>query len=260
MVDNPDACVPAEVLQLSSCNCSLTALGVACRPPRVGIDMEAVHRRKGNTPVETMVGGGQRLGAAVLGLLGPGGSRARAVEGTRGYTRPAAGSYLTDCSNAFSTVNRTTVLADVAACGPAPTPFVAKCYDGKRPTGVFFRVLSGGHQAPTDRLLRRTAARGTYGAGGDVVLIVATGAEAFLCGFRGEKESNPSGYMDDTTHGLTGVMAIMPHQILGEGWIAKICIDSVSDTSVRYITLQWSSRAPVTLQWGSRAPGGAWTF
>lgn len=35
---------------------------------------------------------------------------------------------LTDCSNAFSTVKRTALLAEAATCVPALTSFVAKCY------------------------------------------------------------------------------------------------------------------------------------
>ena len=34
---------------------------------------------------------------------------------------------LTECSNAFNTVKRTAMLAEVATCVPALTPFVAKC-------------------------------------------------------------------------------------------------------------------------------------
>ena len=49
---------------------------------------------------------------------------------------------LTDCSNAFNTVKRTTVLEEVAKFLPALTPLVAKCY-GTRPADVFFRMDSG---------------------------------------------------------------------------------------------------------------------
>ncbi|CAN0101460.1 unnamed protein product, partial [Laminaria digitata] len=49
---------------------------------------------------------------------------------------------VTDCSNVFFAVKRTAVLAEVANCGPALMPFVAKCY-GTRPADVFFRMDSG---------------------------------------------------------------------------------------------------------------------
>ena len=49
---------------------------------------------------------------------------------------------VTDCSNAFNTVDRTAVLAEAATCVPALTPFVAKCY-GERSATVFFQMVSG---------------------------------------------------------------------------------------------------------------------
>ena len=48
----------------------------------------------------------------------------------------------TDCSNAFNTVKRTAVLAEVAICAPALTSFAAKCY-GERSAPVFFQMESG---------------------------------------------------------------------------------------------------------------------
>ena len=49
---------------------------------------------------------------------------------------------LTDCSNVFSAVKRTAVLAEAATYVPALTPFVAKCY-GERSAPVFFQMDSG---------------------------------------------------------------------------------------------------------------------
>ena len=63
--------------------------------------------------------------------------------GLRARTLHEAGNWLviTDCSNALNTVKRTAVLAEVANCVPALTPFVAKCY-GTRLADVFFRMDS----------------------------------------------------------------------------------------------------------------------
>ena len=62
----------------------------------------------------------------------------------RARTQPETANWLvlTDCCNAFNTVSRTAVLAEVANCMPALTPLVAKCY-GSRPADVFFRMDSG---------------------------------------------------------------------------------------------------------------------
>ena len=62
----------------------------------------------------------------------------------RDRTLHAPGNWLVlaDCSNAFNTVRRTAMLAEVANCVPAITPLVAKCYD-TRPANVFFRIDSG---------------------------------------------------------------------------------------------------------------------
>ena len=45
----------------------------------------------------------------------------------------------TGCSNAFNTVKGTAVLEELAKCGPALTPLVAKCY-GTRSADVCFRM------------------------------------------------------------------------------------------------------------------------
>ena len=49
---------------------------------------------------------------------------------------------ISDCSNAFNTVKRTTVIAEVANCVPALTTVVSKC-SGTRPSDVFFLIDSG---------------------------------------------------------------------------------------------------------------------
>ena len=48
----------------------------------------------------------------------------------------------TDASNAFNSVFRKPMLEQVAACTPALTAFVAKCY-GERPASVCFQMDSG---------------------------------------------------------------------------------------------------------------------
>ena len=45
--------------------------------------------------------------------------------------------FQTDVSNAFNSVFRKPMLEQVAACTPALTRFVAKCYD-ERPASVYF--------------------------------------------------------------------------------------------------------------------------
>ena len=48
----------------------------------------------------------------------------------------------TDASSAFNSVFWNPMLEQVAACTPAPTGFVAKCY-GERPASVFLEMDSG---------------------------------------------------------------------------------------------------------------------
>ena len=50
--------------------------------------------------------------------------------------------FQTGASNAFNSVFRKPMLEQVAACTPALTGFVAKCY-GERPASVFFQMDSG---------------------------------------------------------------------------------------------------------------------
>lgn len=59
---------------------------------------------------------------------------------------------VTNCSNAFNTVNRKALLAEVAHCVPALTPFAAKRYDA-RPACV--RCWDGFRGDPDDRLVQR---------------------------------------------------------------------------------------------------------
>ena len=78
----------------------------------------------------------RQFGVAAPGGVGHVSLRARTLHETGNWL------VLTDCSNAFNTVTRTAVLAEVANCVPAPTPVVPKCY-GTRPSDVFFRTNSG---------------------------------------------------------------------------------------------------------------------
>ena len=73
--------------------------------------------------------------AAVSGGVKPVSLRARTLHETGNRL------VLTDCCHAFNTVRRTAVLAEVANCGPALTPLVAKCY-GTRPAVVFSRTIA----------------------------------------------------------------------------------------------------------------------
>lgn len=55
---------------------------------------------------------------------------------------PEAGNWIiiqTDASNAFNSVLRMRMLEQVAACAPALTGFVAKCY-GERTASAFFQI------------------------------------------------------------------------------------------------------------------------
>ena len=77
-----------------------------------------------------------QLGIAVSGGVEHVRLRARPLHETGNWL------VLTDVYNAFKTVRRTAVLAEVANCAPALTPPVAKCY-GARPADMFFRMDSG---------------------------------------------------------------------------------------------------------------------
>ena len=61
---------------------------------------------------------------------------------TRIHHEAGNGIIQTDASKAFNSVFRMPILDQVAACTPALTEFVAKCY-GERPTAVFFQMDSG---------------------------------------------------------------------------------------------------------------------
>ncbi|CAN0517664.1 unnamed protein product, partial [Laminaria digitata] len=109
---------------------------------------------------------------------------------------------LTDCSNAFNTVNRTAVLEEVANCVPALTPLVAKCC-GTRPADVFFRMDTGE---------TRTIACSSDVQQGDPMgpamfcLALRPGLKRFRQEFEGEGVKAVA-YMDDVSLGLTGITA-----------------------------------------------------
>lgn len=77
----------------------------------------------------------RQLGVAVPGGVEHVGLRARTLHETSNLLN------ITDCSNAFITVNATSVFAKAANGMPVLTLVVAKCYD-TRPAEVFFRVDS----------------------------------------------------------------------------------------------------------------------
>ena len=108
---------------------------------------------------------------------------------------------LTHCSNAFNTVSRTAVLAEVANHVPVLTPLAAKCY-GTRPADVFPDGLRGDHD---DRLLQRCPAGGSHGAG-NVCLALRPGLKRFREDLEGEGVE-AFAYMDDVSLGLMGVTA-----------------------------------------------------
>ncbi|CAM9898720.1 unnamed protein product [Laminaria digitata] len=76
----------------------------------------------------------------LFGVAVPGGVEHASL---RARTLHETGNWLvvTDCSNSFNIVKRTSVLEEVANCVPTLTPLVAKCY-GTRPSGEFFRMDS----------------------------------------------------------------------------------------------------------------------
>ena len=89
-----------------------------------------------------------------------------------------------DCSNAFKSVGKMTVLlVEEATCLPALTPFVAECYHD-RPVDVFLQMHS--RECRTIACSRGGTARGPYGAG-DVLFVVETGTGAFSCGVHREE-------------------------------------------------------------------------
>ena len=109
---------------------------------------------------------------------------------------------ITDCSNAFNTVNRTAVLAEVANCVPALTPFVAKCY-GARPADVFFRMDSGETRTIT---CSSGVQQGDPMGPAMFCLALRPGLKRFREEFEGEGVE-AFAYMDDISLGLMGVTA-----------------------------------------------------
>ena len=178
----------------------LTPLGGKVRADLRGDDMEEAHDRRGYATVATAVGGGKPRDGAVWGRRIRR-SGACAIECRMLYE---TGNWLilTNCSNAFNTVERTAVLKGVENCMPASTPLVAKCY-GTRPADVFSRMGLRGDQ--DDRLLQRCPARGPKGTG-NILPGVAAWAEAILAGIR-EKGWKAFAYVDDVCLGLTGITA-----------------------------------------------------
>lgn len=65
------------------------------------------------------------------------GLRARAVHKTGNW------SILTELFNAFNTLHRTAVLAEMATYLPVPTPFVVSCH-GEKPADDYFGWIRGG--------------------------------------------------------------------------------------------------------------------
>ena len=137
LVDESDA-FPPEVRQLFL-RSSLTALGEKYRPVCVGITWRTIitaGAMRQWRPRLWVNGEVKQFGVAVPGGVEHLRLRARTLHETSNWL------VITDCSNAFNTVKRTAVLAEVDNCVPALTPVVAKCY-GTRPSDVFFRMHSG---------------------------------------------------------------------------------------------------------------------
>ena len=138
IVDKPDA-FPPEFWQLFL-QSSLAALGGKCRPFCVGMTwrmlitagvMQQWRPRLEEANLEV-----RQFEVAVPGGVEHVSLRARTLHETSNWL------VLSDCSNAFNTVRRTAVLAEVANFVPALTPLGAMCY-GTRPADVFFRMDSG---------------------------------------------------------------------------------------------------------------------
>ena len=123
LVDEPDA-FPPEFWQLFL-QSSLTALGEKCRLVCVGITwrrlITAGAMRQWRPRLEEVNREVRQFGIAVPGGVEHVGLKTRKLRESGNWF------VITDCSNAFNTVKRTSVLAVVAKCVPALTPFVAKC-------------------------------------------------------------------------------------------------------------------------------------
>ena len=110
--------------------------------------------------------------------------------GLRAQTLHKTGNWLliTDCSNAFNTMKRMAVLAEVSNCVPALTLLVAKFYGTRTivqdQLTCFFGWIPG---RPERSLLQRCPARGPHGSD-NVLPGIATGDEAFQREVLREKE------------------------------------------------------------------------
>ena len=93
---------------------------------------------------------------------------------------------ITDCSNAFNTVRRKAVLAEVVNRVPALMPVVAKCF-GTRLADVSFRMDSG--EIRTIACSCGVQEGDSHGAG-NILSDVATGAEAVPRGVRGTRSGS----------------------------------------------------------------------
>ena len=131
LVDEADA-FPSELWQLFL-QSSLNALGEKCRPVCVGMTRRrliiAGATRQWRSRLKEVNRQVRQFGVAAPGGVEHVGLRARMLHETGNWL------VITDCSNAFSTVKRMAVLAEVANCVPALTPLAAKCC-GTRPVDV----------------------------------------------------------------------------------------------------------------------------
>ena len=115
---------------------NFTALGEKCRPVYVGMTwrrlIAAGTMRQWRPRLEEASREARQFGVGVRGGVEQVALRARIHYEAKSWL------ILTDCSNAFNTVKRNAMLAEVATCVPALTPFVAKCH-GEMSAPVFFR-------------------------------------------------------------------------------------------------------------------------
>ena len=148
----------------------------------------------------TEIGGGQPRGEAVCGHRT---RRSRACK-SESYSRTLHETSnwlaLTESSNAFNTVSRTAVLAEVANCVPVLTPLVAKCY-GKRPADVFFRMDSGEARTIT---CSSGVQQGDSMGSAMFYLALEPGLKRFREELEGEGVE-AFAYMDDVSLGLTRI-------------------------------------------------------
>ena len=124
----------------------------------------------------------RQFGVAVPGGVEHVGPRARTLLETGNWL------LITDCSNAFNTMKRMAVLAEVSNCVPALTLLVAKFYGTRTivqdQLTCFFGWIPG---RPERSLLQRCPARGPHGSD-NVLPGIATGDEAFQREVLREKE------------------------------------------------------------------------